>query len=192
MRNEAFGAFFVLLGSLLYTQPKKEVLEKIADDGLFDDLPLRNPPVRIGRAAQLMSAWLKSAPPAELASQAQSDYLSVLQGVGDRTALPWASTYLEKDGLLFGEETLRVRRKFAQHKQELVNKYREPDDHIGLELEFIGQLLENGESDEASSFADKHVAPWVETWNKDVQTRAACPYYKALAELAASGIESML
>jgi TorA maturation chaperone TorD len=55
---------------------------------------------------------------------------------------PWASVYLSKERLIFDENTLAVRRFYRDWKLETVHYKKEPDDHIGLELEFMAILSE--------------------------------------------------
>ncbi len=184
----AGAAFFRTIGSLLYAEPTEGVIEDLTAWRLFDALPFETDDRDILAGQEAMRNWLASAPPASLASEARGEYLRLLVGVGEVLACPWASVYLDCDGLLFGEETLAVRAEFRRFGQKLKAKYREPDDHLGIELEFVGMLLDQGEYKEAKRFARERVLTWVGAWNADVQARSSCDYYRALGNLAEAGI----
>jgi TorA maturation chaperone TorD len=189
MNYEAESAYFNLLGPLLHRQPEKTVIAALAEDSPFSELPFAqdNKLALLGQAQ--MNAWLTSAPVDELTEQANIDYMRLLVGAGKVLAPPWGSVYLDEDRLLFNEDTLRVRQFYEHHGMMLKDKYKEPDDHIGLELEFIAYLLESGKFEEVRDFAATFVSPWVFQWNADVQKHAKTGFYKALGNMAAGGVE---
>ena len=73
----------------------------------------------------------------------------------------------------------------------------EPDDHIGLELDFMHKLCEMTQekaenADEAGLveilkgqkvFLDEHLLRWVSDWTKDVVESAETDFYKGMAQL---------
>ena len=71
----------------------------------------------------------------------EQDYLRLFVGLGMPLAPPWESTWANDARLLFQRETLDVRYWYRSAGLELARLHHDPDDHIGLELEFVGLLL---------------------------------------------------
>jgi TorA maturation chaperone TorD len=185
------GAYFALVGSLLFNEPSQEGIAILKDGGLFEQLPWADGLAQVEEGRRQMLDWLGSAPLEELAASARSDYLRLLVGIGKVLAAPWASVYTDADHLLLSEDTLLVRRFYERYGAMVAQKYHEPDDHIGLELQFLAHLLNAGEIGAAAEFAERFVAPWVGLWSADVQKHARTGYYRALAKLAAGGTAAL-
>lgn len=60
--------------------------------------------------------------------------------VGKVLAPPWGSVYMSEERLVFQKETLEVRNWYREFGLAAENLYREPDDHIALELGFLAHL----------------------------------------------------
>jgi TorA maturation chaperone TorD len=189
---EGACAYFRIVGSLLFSQPGTSSIKMLKDERLFDELPFAQSNLAAMEGQQQMNEWLASAAIDALAEQARVDYVRLLVGLDKVLAAPWASVYLDVDKLLFSEQTLFVRRYFERYGMQLKDKYSEPDDHIGLELEFIACLLELDECSAAYDFAQKFVATWIDRWNSDVQEYAQSGYYRALGNLALGGIRHLI
>lgn len=114
----------------------------------------------------------------------QQDYLHLFVGLGTPLAPPWESAWANDARLLFQRETLDVRYWYRSSGLQITALHKEPDDHIGLELEFIGLLLERGEAKTARTFARKHPLTWAERWKDAVEELAHAPYYPLLAREA--------
>jgi TorA maturation chaperone TorD len=185
-------AYFQVLGSLLYNEPGTGAIEALKTNEVFSSLPFaaENKLAAEGRLA--MENWLESASTEELTDKARSDYMRLFIGPGKPLSPPWGSVYLSVDGLLFTEETLYVRKFYESNGRIVKEKHREPDDHIGLELEFLAYLSELGKTETALKFAEKYVASWVFKWNADVQKHAKTGFYKALGDMTAGGVEFFL
>lgn len=149
---------FYLVGRMLQLQPTDEVLEAFAE-----------------------SYPGFKAPDAERAEQ---DYLRLLVGLGMPIAPPWESAWASDARLLFQRETLEVRWCYREAGFESAALHHEPDDHLGLELEFIGRLLERGDGNAAAEFAAAHPKAWAARWNAAVQANAETTFYRQLAEEA--------
>lgn len=129
-----------------------------------------------------------------LVDEARSDYMRLFVGIGDPLAAPWESVYLSQERSIFQESTLDVRRWFHSYGLKSKLEYNEPDDHVGLILEFICLTIKDnvdcakpaGESDNfdcLSFFLNNHFLNWVETWNMSLQQHAQSNYYKVLGWL---------
>jgi TorA maturation chaperone TorD len=191
MSYEATSAYFRLLGSLLFAEPTMPAVAMLKEGELFAELPFAENTEAAREGQRQMCAWLESAAPEELTEQARPDYMRLLVGVGKTLAPPWGSVYLDEDRLLFNEDTLEVRRYYERFGMMAKEKYHEPDDHIGLEFEFLAYLFDRGEQEAARDFSVRFILPWVDRWNSDVQKYAKTDYYRALANLAAGGIHCL-
>jgi TorA maturation chaperone TorD len=187
--SDRSASFFRLLGSLLYNDPSREVIDTLADEGVFAELPYAAESALARKGQKEMLDWLKSAPRDELALEARTEYMRLLIGIGKELAPPWGSVYQSVERLMFTEDTLRVRLFYEKHGMKLKEKYHEPDDHIGLELEFLAYLSEQGKIAAAREFAAEYIVPWISRWNADVQKHAETGFYKGLGNMAAGGID---
>ena len=114
----------------------------------------------------------------------EQDYLRLFVGLGTPLAPPWESAWASDSRLVFQRETLDVRYWYRSAGLQAAALHHEPDDHIGLELEFIGRLLERGEYGQAAQFACEHPRTWADRWVAAVQDNARDPFYPALASHA--------
>ena len=103
-----------------------------------------------------------------------ADYTHLFVGPGHMAACPWESVHRSDEGLTFEAETLQVRRAYAAAGLAAPAVNREPDDHIGLELAFVGELAvaaldaaERGDTegqafatDAAGRFVHEHLGVW--------------------------------
>ena len=129
-----------------------------------------------------------------------SDYTQLFIGPGHLPAPPWESVYRTEERLTFGEHTLEVREWYLRHGLEFVLKNTEPDDHIGLEMEFMAflvgaerQALEEGDLPHATelareqlAFLEEHLLKWSKAFTDDVIAHAQTPYYQGIAQLTQS------
>ncbi|MDO4665841.1 MAG: molecular chaperone TorD family protein [Actinomycetaceae bacterium] len=88
---------------------------------------------------------------------------------------PYESVHRGEDHLIFDTQTVQVRRAFFEMGYEAPKIGHEPDDHIGLELDFLSKcclraadLLEDGEGEKAEevlaatvNFTTDHFLQWV-------------------------------
>ena len=75
----------------------------------------------------------------EFTEKLNLEYTRLFEGPGAIPAPPYASFYLN-GGQLMGPETIAVRRKYVTWGIASVNMGKVPDDHIALELAFMGYL----------------------------------------------------
>lgn len=114
------------------------------------------------------------------------EYNRLFVGPGKLLAPPYESAYRNAQGLVMQEETLLVRQFYLQAGIEVSNKNTIPDDHLGLEFEFICYLLaregERLQADDSSTanyyaalyqeFCQQHILSWVYRHCDDILTQA--------------------
>lgn len=125
------------------------------------------------------------------------DYTRLFIGPYELPAPPWESTYLNKERLLFQEETLKVRRSYLKYSFLPVEFQHEADDHLGLELDFMFRLnelalevMERGDSNELLQlledqklFLEEHLLKWVPLLAEKVVEHANTDYYRGMAKI---------
>jgi TorA maturation chaperone TorD len=125
------------------------------------------------------------------------DYTRLFIGPGKVPAPPWESVYRDVEHRHFSKETLEVRDAYRKYDLVAKNFGREPDDHVGLELDFLHRLSEMAkqraqEADQAGvidilkaqkTFLEDHVLKWVPVWTRDVANSAKTDFYRGMAQL---------
>lgn len=143
--------------------------------------------------ALLGRAVTAPAPVSDLAA----DHTRLFVGPGPMKACPWESVHRSEEGLTFEAETLQVRRAYAEAGFEAPALNREPDDHIGLELAFLGELAvaaldarEGGDAaaeafalSAAGAFVRDHLGVWAPGFADLVIEHAATDLYRAAGHL---------
>lgn len=144
--------------------------------------------LQVNPEPQVLEAFAAAHPGFEMpdADAVQQDYLRLFVGLGTPLAPPWESAWASDARLLFGRQTLDVRYWYRSFGLQAAALHHEPDDHIGLEMEFIGLLLDRGEEAAAARFAAEHPLAWAERWAAAVQDNARDPFYPHLAAEAQS------
>ncbi|MDR1183209.1 MAG: molecular chaperone TorD family protein [Coriobacteriales bacterium] len=185
---------------LIYEEPTAERLALLISEEFFSGIPFANSNQQIVEGLSLLSEWAKDASKqniSEVKDELNREWLRLLVGLGEPAAPPWAAYYFEKDPVIFGAKTLEVRKWYARHGLELKRKYTEPDDHLGLMLQFLSVLigketesLEAGETDNAQQlrleqkeFLNRNLLPWVDHWQNLMSEEARTSFYKGLALL---------
>lgn len=187
-----------LLGKLLFTFPERTWLASLAADSIFEEAPFaaEQPDVKAGLG--LLNEWAEQNR-AGLSEQAfeevAADYTRLFIGPGPVLAPPWETVFVREGRLIFQEATLQVRDWYRRHDLQSVMLYREPDDHIGLELTFLAHLageglaaLEKGDdvAFEAANnaqcrFLSEHVLTWAPTWCDQVGVYGRTNFYRGVA-----------
>jgi TorA maturation chaperone TorD len=111
-------------------------------------------------------------------------------------APPWESIYLNKDKLLFQEETRRVRLAYLKYDLLPARYQQEADDHVGLECDFMYQLAlaaceKNKTFDclglrdilqDQSYFLNQHLLRWAPAFSSKVIAHADTGFYQGMAQ----------
>ena len=134
------------------------------------------------------------------------DYRRLFVGPGPMLAPPWESVHRSDEGLTFQDATLQVRQAYAEFGLAAPAVNREPDDHIGLELAFIGELCvaalrasEGGDVggqaalvDAVMRFVHEHLALWAPRLAELVVEDAQTAFYRASGHLLAGTVEELV
>jgi TorA maturation chaperone TorD len=110
---------------------------------------------------------------------------------------PYESVYIDK-GLVMGESTVKVKKKYAEAGVSLTNNFKgEPPDHIGFELNFMRHLCSEEAGawrrdlqnvalkylDMESRFLHEHLTRWVPKFCDVVVDEAELDFYRGMAKI---------
>jgi TorA maturation chaperone TorD len=189
---------FGLLGKILYQAPEAGWLQSLADEELFLELPFAAEQPEVMRGQAFLNEWTKkyqNGKIGECLEDINVDHTRLLVGIGTTPVVPWESVYFSDEHLLFQERTLDVRDWYQRFGLEIINKYHEPDDHIGLELAFMAHLATLGLTARESGddkkfhflltmqreFLQKHLILWGPMWCDLMGENARTDFYRGLA-----------
>jgi len=188
------------MGLAYYREPSQQFLEGLADEDPFSVSGFQGMSDRTVEGLGLLSAsvtpFKKGIAPDDLECH-QWDYLRLFVGPGRPKAPPWESFYRTEERIMVSRYTLEVRTCYERFGLELENRDSEPDDHIGLEMEFMAHLCERcvqglqsgdkGMVEEAllaqSRFLDEHMLVWVPEFCNKVACAAETGFYRGMARL---------
>ncbi len=123
------------------------------------------------------------------------EYTRLFIGPKNPPAIPYASFYLSESHSLMTDETVEVRKRYLEAGMAVKELYSIPDDHIGIELEFVYylaqriiELFEQGDRREASrlfeirsDFLSKHMVLWLPFFVDKIVNFAQEDFYKGAA-----------
>lgn len=143
---------------------------------------------------ELNDVWLELA----------AEYASLFLGVKKKPAHPSESAYTSGGHYIYQEARDKVFKTYLSANVDKVKEFTEPEDHIAAELQFMEYLcqktveaLKKDEVDEArkylrnqGEFVDNHLAKWVPQFTQDILESAEVDFYKGVAYVTRTFIES--
>ena len=167
-----------VLGALFYCEPDSpacsDIVAQLSSGSWLTQWPY-------GREDQL-------APIAKLLAQSETEetreeaWQRLFIGPYALPAPPWGSVYLDKENVLFGDSTLKLRHWMAEQQVEVTLDTDEPEDQFGLVLMMAAWLAEN-QPENLPDLLAEHVLPWAYRYLALLQSDAGHPFYQGLAEL---------
>ena len=91
-------------------------------------------------------------------------------------------------GFLYGPSAIAVREVYRRAGFELDAASHELPDHLAIELEFMGRLLERGDCEQAKVFFSEHLGRWVFRCLEDIAQRTTSGFYRAVARALATAL----
>ncbi len=194
---DALAAAFGTLGRLHRQPPDQETL--VALHALLDEWPL--PDTDDARAG--LERMRRSSELHESAESIRSDH-DRLYGVSATAAVaPYESVQRGIDRLVFDRQTHQVREVYRTFGLSAPNLHREPDDHIGLEFDFVAQMLLRALDEIADdagdpqvplaairAFLHEHLSTWAPAMLGEVVSHAHTEFMSGVALLSRGALES--
>lgn len=189
---DRLAAAFATLGRLHLVSPDEETLGQMKE--LLDEWPLEDE----GDTAFGLKEIRASFEEGETVTAIRRDH-NLLYGVTANAKVPpFESVHRNEDGLVFDEETLQVRAEYRKLGLQAPKLNREPDDHIGLEFNFISQAciksldaLDQGSESDASRyfgiaqvFMMEHIMAWAPKMLEDAAEEAETAFYRGVMYLS--------
>ena len=199
---EARAFAYDSLKGVFWQAPNRKFIKLLTESEVIPAFPFADSSAAIREAVDCIAKYLEQ--PAILSrknfERLHWDYTRMFVGPGKAPAPPWESIYRDVEHLHFSEETLEVRNAYGKYNLVPRDFGREPDDHIGLELDFLHRLSEMAKekaecADETGlaeilmdqkAFLDEHLLKWVPDWTKDVVESAEIDFYRGMALLLES------
>lgn len=182
-----------LLATLYLTPPDSQTLAALQHPSFVADWPLGrgNTDVEAGLAR------LAEALPGAAATGLREEFWHLFGTLGPAAAPPWQSVYLDREQVLMGEETLRVRALFARFDLASALTGQQPEDHLGLQLQFLATLaartaerLAAGDQPGARALLEgqrecleAHMLRWVGRFVDRAEAASETGFYAGLARL---------
>ena len=197
---DAFAAAFGTLGKFHRCAPDAVALaafrELLAEWPLPDTADARRGLAALGRCASS----------GEDAGRIAADHNRIYGDAARALVAPYESVFRGTEGLVFGAATLTVRAAYRQFGLQAPHVNREPDDHIGLEFDFVAQLLlramdETATGDEdragqtldgARAFVQDHLCQWAPELFHRVAAVAETQFMAGIALLSSGALESLV
>lgn len=189
-RLDRLAGAYAFTSRLLLASPDTDLLARIREPGLMAAWPMSD-----ATSAQGARLLVRGADE-ELLTLAR-DYQRLFIGPGPVLAPPYESVHLTRDRLVFDEQTRQVRAVYRQFGKVAPALHKEPDDHLGLELDFLSHLcvrtldaLDAG--DEAvvdatlaaqQGFLTDHVLTFAGTFTDLVAEHARTDFYRSVGLL---------
>jgi len=196
---DRFAGAFTALSGLLVAAPDADRLDRVRDEELLGDWPLQEDPDS-RRGVRLMR---ESALAGEEEDEVRRDYNRLFFGPGPMVAPPYESVYRSEERLLFELQTMQVRASYARFGLAAPRLNREPDDHIGLEMGFLGVLciramdaIDSGDDSELArliagvqSFLELHLLVWGPHCLTLVANGSQTFFYRSVAALGLGALQ---
>ncbi|MBN1388468.1 MAG: molecular chaperone TorD family protein [Bacteroidales bacterium] len=198
-----FAAYTMMLsfaGSFILFEPQTGCISDLIEMDLLKQLPVDSDNPNFIKAA----SYLRKIDPEHPLDYDKiiNDHLELFGGKGKALAPPYSSVYMSPDHIINDTVSIRVRKLYHAYGWKSQMEGKVPDDHLGIELQFINLLLSkypelednvcrNEIRKDLIKFIDAYINPWINEWNRYVQENAESDFYKGIAYLTLSGIEDI-
>jgi TorA maturation chaperone TorD len=187
-----------LLRRLFLNGPNRGMADALTATAAVDDWP-----PRIAEPLQTMRAAVAArGDAAEALFDLEVEFTRLTIGPLEIPAMPYASFYLSPGRTLMTADTLDVRRRYLEAGVAVRDLGRTPDDHLGIELEFLHFLtlqaaLAEARGDEATreralaqraSFIAEHAARWMPSFAAAFAAATEEPALAAVALLLQAAV----
>lgn len=206
----ARGALYRRLQALFGNEPLPEILAPIASDAFFEIAETFS--TLVGHLDEDMQLHLKTlraaqglfdpSDPQEV-ENLRTVYCELFVGPGHPFAPPWESMYRDSDRVLFQASTLDVRKAYIEQGLVPLRYPRVADDHVALELDFMGHLAQRmiessnfvGQDafkeavDASERFLDEHLLAWIPAWCTSLNEAPNAHLYREAAHVLETFIQ---
>jgi TorA maturation chaperone TorD len=187
--------FYYFLSWLYLEGPSQELVEDLIH-GKFQ-LEYRNREIEEG--VKLLRKWAEGMGDVrEGYLDAQDEFARLFIGPGKPLVSPYQSVY--EEGTPYGKATLRMKEIYAEAEVSKGSGVKEPEDHIGMELAFMGllcnrisslvdksEILKNLHTQK--KFLNEQMLKWVPKFCEDILKSERASFYRGVAMLTLGFLE---
>lgn len=171
----------LVLGPLMMEAPDSPrclpIIEQLAALDSLEDWPFGSEDDR-ALAYDLIAHGLS----AECRPSLKQEYTRLFIGSSKFQAPPWGSVYLDRDSVVFGDSTVKLRRWLKANGVDVLYTEKEPPDQIGRALLLLAYLVEE-RPDLAPAYLDDHLLPWAPHFFELFVHDAGHPFYEGVGRL---------
>ena len=155
---------------------------------------------KLSRGFETLKGYLKVAARRDLNQvklELAVEYANLFLGIKRKPPHPSESLYTSQEQSMYQEPRDRVLSSYWEAGVDKTKEYREPEDHIAIELQFMEYLcrktveaIRKGEREEAvkylefqDRFVGDHLTKWVPQLVSDILESAEVDFYKAIGEI---------
>lgn len=188
------AAALTVLSRLLLKAPGADALAALRDPAQLAEWPT---PEGASEGLALLAGSEESA------DDIRIDHQRLFGGAGPARANPFESVHRSEEGLKFDDQTIQVRAAYRELGLQAPRLNKEPDDHIGLELEFMAtaylraaELLEAGQPANevlaaAARFNREHLQQWAPRLFELIVERAETSFYRGVGHLGGALLRTL-
>lgn len=198
----ARGFSYDVLRRIFLVEPNRNLLLAL-QSGILKSFPFIDEHLLIREGVDTIHSFFEQYQVDEIYEDLHWDYTRMFIGPYELKAPLWESAYLNKDQLLFQQETIVVRQAYLKYQFLPANFGAEADDHLGLELDFLYQLnrlvkkgLREGNTDKVKdiihdqiAFLDNHLLRWIPSFKEKVLNHAQYDFYKGIVKILQGFLE---
>lgn len=150
---------------------------------LFD--ALAEEPACAAGAQRMLSALSVEGPAAAVARQLAAAFTQLFDGVGgSKTVSLYESAYVGVSGRLFQAPSSDMEKLLRQSNVSTRHAFREPPDHLSIELALLGRLLRHDADRQApTALLDDHLLVWVPAFAERCRECDRTGFYAGAAEV---------
>ncbi|EGO63721.1 molecular chaperone [Acetonema longum] len=136
------GAIYRFIAQFYLEGPTDAFLDNTREANLMSVLAEDLSKEEFLRGCRLIAQDLTRSQEPEYKRALREDFKRLFVGPGHLEAPLWESVYRTEEKILFGEPTMAVRRFYQSSGAAIAKQNNEPEDHIGIELNFMARLCE--------------------------------------------------
>lgn len=150
-----------------------------------------------GEGGEMLYHYFKSNMSVDL-KQEEQEFNRLFVGPGPLIAPPWESVYRSKDRITHDFPALQMADLYKSFDIEFTRKYKEAEDHLSLQLEFMIYLINNSINEEwikvrflegQEKLIHLHLCKWIPNFTQDVIDNTNSILYEGAAKLLNEFIE---
>ena len=189
--NKQRADIYKFLSALYRDEISKDFVVKLMDKNFLaklKDFVKECKIIDLARGINRMIKYLEKQDRDKIYKELSYEYADIFLNAGVNPAMPYESVHATGVPVVMQKSVFDVRAEFRKagvHKSE---DYKDLDDYIAVELEFVRYLLEKGKNDAATNFINNHLMNWIPEFHATLYNAATTDFYKGLSAFTLSFI----